>query len=101
MVKKQIFIVNEQVLEIQFQEGETLLEVAIKVHLPLNHSCGGMGTCGTCRILIEEGLDKLGSPGVVEMEIIKDRGFLTFERLACQNEAKEALVVKVPPLIPD
>lgn len=96
MVKNQKFIIDEQVVEVNVGLGDTLLDVAIRAKLPLNHSCGGMGTCGTCRVIVCEGLETLELPGTMELEIIRDRGFLPVERLACQNEPAEGLIVKIP-----
>ncbi len=96
MVKKQKFIINEQLVEAKVCPEDTLLDVATRSKLPLNHSCGGMGTCGTCRVIVREGLEKLGPPESVEQEIIRDRGFSKIERLACQNHPIDGLVVEIP-----
>jgi 2Fe-2S ferredoxin len=96
MVQKQKYIYNGQELVGAVRPGDTLLDVAERANFPLHHSCGGMGTCGTCRIIVRQGLEKIGPPGAVELEIIKDRRFLTTERLACQNEPKEGLLVEIP-----
>ncbi|MCM2282867.1 MAG: 2Fe-2S iron-sulfur cluster binding domain-containing protein, partial [Bdellovibrionaceae bacterium] len=39
--------------ELSFIEGDTVLDIAEFHRIGLAHSCGGMGSCGTCRILIE------------------------------------------------
>lgn len=96
MVMKQKFIVNGQQKEVQVRADDSLLKTALRGRLPLNHSCGGMGTCGTCRVIVCEGLDVLGAPNDVEAEIIQDRGFSVNERLACQNSPREGLVVEIP-----
>lgn len=99
MKKKMKFIIDDLEVNVKANPGETLLDVAIRLKLPLQHSCGGMGTCGTCRVLVREGLNHLPPPGEVENEIIQDRGFVNSERLACQNEPQDGLVVEVPPSI--
>lgn len=96
MVKKQKFIFNDRDVEAKVKPGDTLLDAALRARLPLHHSCGGMGTCGTCRVVVIEGLKKLPPPNDIEQEIINDRGFSPSERLACQNEPKEDLIVEVP-----
>ena len=35
--------------------GQSLLEVAIDHSIGLRHDCGGMSSCGTCHIFLEEG----------------------------------------------
>lgn len=96
MDKKLNFIIREEIKEVRAKEGQTLLQVAERAHLPVPHSCGGMGTCGTCRLIVREGLELLPEPNFVEAEMIHDRGFAPEERLACQNEAIAGLVVEVP-----
>lgn len=96
MKKKMKFIIDSSEVVVKANPGETLLDLAIRMKLPLQHSCGGMGTCGTCRVIVREGLNQLSSPGEVECEIIKDRGFGASERLACQNEPQDDLVVEIP-----
>lgn len=96
MKSKIIFNSDGREITVKFAVGETILDAAIRAKLPLDHSCGGMGTCGTCRVFIRQGLEKLSLPGDVESEIIHDRGFLKNERLACQNDCTEGLVVEIP-----
>ncbi len=90
------FLMEAQEIRGQCLEGETLLSLALRLKLPLHHSCGGMGTCGTCRVVVREGLEQLPSPGEVEQEMIQDRGFSKIERLACQLEPIEGLIVEIP-----
>ena len=96
MNNKQKFLFNGQIVSLNCQIGETLLEVATRGQIPLYQSCGGMGTCGTCRVVIIEGIENLQPPGPVELEMINDRGFLHYERLACQNIVTEGVVVEIP-----
>lgn len=96
MKSKIIFNSGEKEIAVKFAVGETILDAAIRVKLPLDHSCGGMGTCGTCRVFIRQGLEKVSPPGEVESEIIHDRGFFKHERLACQNDCVDGLVVEIP-----
>ncbi len=78
------------------QASETLLEIANRNKIPLNHTCGGFGTCGTCRVLIKAGLEKMSPRNEVEQEIANDRKFQDFERLACQCQAINGLVIEIP-----
>lgn len=75
---------------------DTILEALLDARIELNHSCGGMGTCGTCRVFVEKGLEKLGLRNEPETEIANDRQFTENERLACQNFAKDGLVLRKP-----
>ena len=81
---------------VPFEEGDTVLEVALKNKLPLAHSCGGMGSCTTCRVIVENSVEKLSPRTEIEIEIIDGRGFSDNERLACQLLANPGLTVRIP-----
>lgn len=75
---------------------ENILESALKAGIDISHSCGGMGTCGTCRIIIREGLDLLPRRNELEQEMASDRNFSPEERLACQTTSAVPLKIEVP-----
>ena len=77
------------------QEGQTILELALKNQIDLDHSCGGNGTCGTCRVFVDvpEG-QTLPERDEVEHEMAVDRGFKDNERLACQTRAHSGMIVR-------
>lgn len=74
-------------------EGETLLSAATKAGMELDSVCGGKGTCGRCRLIVN-GLDQPLTEDerkhLTEAEIAKG------VRLACQVYPQEGLVVEVP-----
>lgn len=78
------------------QKDHSVLDVAIRARIPLNHTCGGNATCGTCRVVVVQGLDKLPERNELEQEMAEDRGFQAFERLACQIEPVDGLTVEIP-----
>lgn len=39
------------------EEGQTLLEVALKNNIELHHNCGGVCACTTCHIYVEKGME--------------------------------------------
>jgi 2Fe-2S ferredoxin len=78
------------------QRDETVLQVAIRNKIHLSHTCGGFGTCGTCRVFIKEGLEKMPPRNEIEQEIASDRSFQDFERLACQCSPINGLVIEIP-----
>lgn len=80
---------------VQFQSEETILEVALKAHININHSCGGMGTCGTCRVLVLKGNEFLVPRNEIEAEMAEGRGFAPNERLACQTAPVAEIEVEV------
>lgn len=80
---------------VQIQSEESILEVALKAHININHSCGGMGTCGTCRVLILNGNELLEPRNELEAEMADERGFSTYERLACQTAPVAGIEVEI------
>jgi len=41
------------------EEGQSLLEIALKNDINLHHNCGGVCACSTCHLYVEEGNDFL------------------------------------------
>lgn len=74
----------------------TVLEAALKNKIELDHSCGGMGTCGTCRVWIISSLEPLEPRNEIEIEMANDRGFAEDERLACQLAIVNGLKFRIP-----
>jgi len=90
------FLPKNRAIPVQGQES--VLQVAVDNHVELEHSCGGMGSCGTCRVFVESNLDQLPARNGVEKEMAEARGFDACERLACQLEPIDDLVVRIPNL---
>ncbi len=83
-------------IEVPASPQETVLEVALRHKVPLNHSCGGMGSCTTCRVFIDQGLELVGPRSEVESERADERFFADNERLSCQIHAVGGLVLRIP-----
>jgi len=78
-------------VDIIVDEGENLLQVAISAGVHINASCGGNGTCGSCKVLIEKGQVKTKrTPKLSEEE--HEQGL----RQACQSRVITDLSVYVP-----
>jgi len=82
----------------EFDPAQTVLEVALSTGIGLSHSCGGMASCGTCRIEVIRGVERLEPRNEVEAEMASAFGWRSDERLACQTLAVDGLVVMVPDL---
>jgi 2Fe-2S ferredoxin len=39
------------------EEGQTLLEIALKNNIELHHNCGGVCACTTCHLYINKGME--------------------------------------------
>ncbi len=72
-------------------KGEALLKAAMDADVHINASCGGSGSCGKCRVVIEEGeVEREANPKLSEEDI--ERGYA----LACQSKVLSDLKVTVP-----
>jgi ferredoxin len=79
-----------------FRDGQSVLDVALENKIRIATSCGGMGTCGTCRVEVLEAPARFNERNEIENEMAKERGFSNGERLACQIEACPGLKVFIP-----
>jgi len=96
------FFQEEVKLEIDVKRSTpvTLLETFNANNISINQSCGGYGTCGTCRVEIEHNSDYLMPKSDYEIEITQELNLMPKQRLSCQAEinlnSKETdLVVKI------
>ncbi len=85
----------------EFENEESLLEVALNNKVDIAHSCGGMGTCGTCRVEIESSIIELPERNEIEQEMANDRSFTPELRLACQLTPQAGLIARVCLLLED
>ncbi len=67
------------------QEGQSLLEVALKNDIELHHNCGGVCACSTCHLYVHKGEDSLEELSDKEEDFI-DRAVnpRINSRLGCQ-----------------
>lgn len=70
---------------IQFNEGDNLLDTLNANKTGTPQSCGGHGTCTTCRVFVLKGLKNCSARSEIEEERAKERDFADNERLACQT----------------
>lgn len=80
----------------EFHKENSVLEVALKNNIEISHSCGAMGSCTTCRIIVESSPMPLPPRNELEQDIADMRGFADNERLSCQLEPIAGLVVRLP-----
>lgn len=66
----------------------SLLILATRAGAPLPHTCGGHARCGTCRVTITGGEDKLTAKGSRERQLLDRKGAGPEDRLACQAWAR-------------
>ncbi|MBI5307537.1 MAG: 2Fe-2S iron-sulfur cluster binding domain-containing protein [Planctomycetes bacterium] len=49
--------------QVKVEDGENLLRAAMIAEVHINASCGGDGTCGKCKVIIENGKVDIKSTG--------------------------------------
>jgi ferredoxin len=81
---------------VNFHNEASVLEVALKNKVAIDNSCGGSGSCGTCRVKIIAPLAALGPRTEVEQAMAEDRNFADDERLSCQTSPVPGLIVEIP-----
>lgn len=92
-----LFLDEEECHEVAapFMGEISVLDVALQNRIPIPTSCEGMGTCGTCRILVLPGGAEANPRNDIEAEIAGARGFAENERLACQVQACHGMKVRI------
>jgi 2Fe-2S ferredoxin len=83
---------------IQADSGTSVLDVALKNGIGIEHACEKVCACTTCHVLIREGLDSLAEGDELEEDMLdKAWGLEPESRLGCQAILKdEDLVVEIP-----
>lgn len=78
--------------------GETVLDVALKNGIGIEHACEKSCACTTCHIVVREGFDSLEESDELEDDMLdKAWGLEPESRLGCQARvADEDLVVEIP-----
>jgi uncharacterized 2Fe-2S/4Fe-4S cluster protein (DUF4445 family) len=74
--------------------NENLLEIALRVGLDIEASCGSLGTCGKCKVQITEGNDK--NLDQHELSSLSKNEIESGYRLACRVLVNNDMTVLVP-----
>ncbi|OPY33086.1 MAG: Na(+)-translocating NADH-quinone reductase subunit F [Methanomassiliicoccales archaeon PtaU1.Bin124] len=77
-------------VDITLEDNVTVLEAAFRAGVEINSACGGKGTCGRCRVLVEGKVESAPSKQISQEEW--DRGW----RLACMTTIFGDAAVFVP-----
>jgi ferredoxin, 2Fe-2S len=73
-------------ISIALSADENLLDTLNANKVSISQSCGGNGTCTTCRVFILHGKENCSPRTELEAERADERNFADNERLACQTE---------------
>ena len=78
------------------KSGESILDVAIRHDVAIQHACGGFCACTTCHIEVKSGDDHLSSLEDDEQERLDRSVEVTLHsRLACQAKVLGDVVVEI------
>ena len=81
------------------REGEpgSLLDIALSVGVEIEHACCGVGACGTCHVIVNEGADSLSEPDEDELDALDEVPAGTLDsRLACRAVVGGDVTVTIP-----
>jgi 2Fe-2S ferredoxin len=83
---------------IEAQSGETVLNVALRNGIHIEHACEKSCACTTCHVVIREGFASLQSSDELEDDMLdKAWGLEPNSRLSCQAVVDDQdLVVEIP-----
>lgn len=81
--------------QISFKPNSYLLDILNANKVSISQSCGGFGSCTTCRVFILKGLDSCSTRSEIETERAEERTFADNERLACQTRVYDDLEIEI------
>lgn len=83
---------------LEAKTGETVLDVALRNGIGIEHACEKSCACTTCHIVIREGFDSLSESDELEDDMLdKAWGLEPESRLGCQATVADVdLVVEIP-----
>ena len=99
---KIIFLPHEELCPegaaLEAQDGETVLDVALRNGIGIEHACEKVCACTTCHVYVREGMDSLNEIEENEDDMLdKAWGLDPDSRLSCQARLDgEDLVVEIP-----
>lgn len=91
MRPKTAFVFNAQIIPFA-PSNESVLEALTEAGIEIDHSCGGMGTCGTCRVMLNPESSQ-PKPSEGEELLRTERPLDPNERLACQLACSTQLIL--------
>jgi ferredoxin, 2Fe-2S len=98
-MQKVIFLPSDSI--VYGEKGKTILDIAFENDIIIEHNCGGLCACTSCRVLIKKGKELLSRESEEEREILSDAGFTDGgNRLSCRCEIKyesaKEIVIEIP-----
>ena len=83
-------------LEVEVEDGTTILEAAVKAGAPEGDRCGGVCACSTCHVYVRKGFDDTSEIEDEEFDILDKAFDVRMEsRLGCQAKIHGDLEVEI------
>jgi len=73
-----------QNIEVDVDPSKSLMQIAVENGLKVKSLCGGVATCGECRVKIVEGENSIPEPSKLELNMIGSSYYIDGRRLSCQ-----------------
>lgn len=89
-------IYGENTETVQAEDGALLGDVIAAAGLPIEQPCAGRGTCGLCKILVEEGV---APPDEIERKHLSDGEIALNNRLACRARVHGDSRIVLSPIV--
>ncbi|MES2663557.1 MAG: ISC system 2Fe-2S type ferredoxin [Pseudomonadota bacterium] len=83
---------------VEAQIGETILDVALKNNINIEHACEKACACTTCHVIVREGFRSLNAADELEEDLLdKAWGLEPDSRLSCQSKISTTdLEIEIP-----
>jgi len=82
-------------VDVEVNEGQSLLSSILEAGLEIVHECGGNGRCGTCSVIVLEGAETLTPPNFPEQEVLRLRRKAEDARLSCRLCPSAPITVQI------
>lgn len=85
-------------VEVEALPGQSILEVALKNGIEVEHACGEKAACTTCHVIVRKGFSSLEEASEKEEDML-DRawGLEVTSRLGCQTKVGHVdLTIQIP-----
>lgn len=89
-------VYGEEEKNVQAENGTLLGDVIAETDLPLEQPCAGRGTCGKCKVLVEEGV---AEPDEIELKNLTLGEIALNNRLACRARVQGNSRLVLSPIV--
>ena len=89
-------VYGEEEKVLQAENGTLLGDVIAETGLPLEQPCAGRGTCGKCKVLVEEGI---AEPDEIERKNLTPGEIALNNRLACRARVQGDSRIVLSPIV--